>query len=115
MPIYVIFVTPARDFLLTYQPRRLKLQIMKMIVRINKFARFVGKFCACAWFLAAAAVLIGVSVSVVGQSKTDGAINGVVIDQNRAAIAGARVTATGRTVTSSTSDAYGEFSVPVAL
>jgi catecholate siderophore receptor len=86
--------------------------IMKMIVRISIVALFSPKsrYYAGLW---AAILLIAAAINCLGQSK-DRVITGIVVDQNHAAIAGARVTATGESTATSVSDRNGEFSLPVA-
>jgi catecholate siderophore receptor len=87
---------------------------MKMTVKINTVPQTTRKPRKCAGMWPIALVLVGISFNVVGQSKADRAITGMVVDQNHAAIAGARVTAIGKMVASSATNDNGEFSVPVA-
>ena len=87
---------------------------MKMIVRIDMLVGIASKLPDFGGWAAAIILLTGLSVSVPGQSNTHRAITGIVVDQNHAAIAGARVTATGKVVTSAASDDRGQFSMPVA-
>jgi catecholate siderophore receptor len=88
---------------------------MKMSVKINTQGRIAGKLPNFVFPAAAIVLLAGLSVCVLAQSSADRAITGTVVDQNHAAIAGARLTATGNVIASSASDGHGQFSIPVAV
>jgi catecholate siderophore receptor len=88
--------------------------IMKMIVRINMDGEIGRKSPNFTSPAVVVILLLGISLGALGQSKGDRVINGIVLDQNHAAIAGARVTAAGKMVASSASGSNGEFSLPLA-
>jgi len=87
---------------------------MKMIVRISQEVEFWRKTRNYVSSRASVLLLMGISFNAQAQSKADHVITGIVVDQNHAAIAGARVTAAGEMVTSSFSSDNGEFSLSVA-
>jgi catecholate siderophore receptor len=87
---------------------------MKMIIRINTGLQGERKWRNYAGLWMAAVMLWGFAPNSLAQSK-GARVTGIVVDQNHAAITGARITATGTDVASSLSDSRGQFSVPVAL
>jgi len=106
----VIPITLRKAFILDHPDARRYTPIMKMIVRI--ISREIGQDLRLfLQFMAFVAVLAAFAVAGQAQSSQSPLRRGTVLDPNRAAIVGARITANGKTSASAVTDGKGEFSI----
>ncbi|HYW74095.1 MAG TPA: TonB-dependent siderophore receptor [Pyrinomonadaceae bacterium] len=84
-----------------------------MIVKISNVLKLRRKIEQLVWFMALFLVVLLLASICFGQDSKPDSLRGVVVDQNHAAVVGARVNLKGATDDTAVTDSNGEFSLPV--